>query len=325
MEDNKKLQETLTRLEKTYGKGIVMNLEDNGIKMPRTSSGSLTLDIAMGGGVPDGRIIEFFGAESSGKTTLSLHHIAERQKKGEVCAFLDIEHSYDKNYASLLGVDNSKLLFSQPDCGEDVLEIVEALILSGQVRCIVVDSVAAMIPKAELEGDFGDVKMGALARLMSQAMRKLTAISQKNNCTLIFLNQLRNKIGGVIYGSPLVTTGGEALKYGASIRCSISKSKGAEEDGERTTSVVKVEVVKNKTAPPFRKAQFDIRFGEGIDKFGEIVDLATNLEIIKKSGSWYSYNDTKLGQGRAAVIDFFKDNIEFSNEIETKVREHYGI
>lgn len=323
MEDNKKLQEAISKLEKTLGKGVVMNLENDGIKMPRTSNGSLTLDIAMGGGVPDGRMLEYFGEESSGKTTTALHHIAERQSKGEICAFIDVEHAYDKDYAALLGVDNSKLIFSQPDCGEDVLTVVETLILSGQVRCIVIDSVAAMIPKAELEGDFGDTKMGLHARLMGQAMRKLTAASNKNNCTLIWINQLRQKI--VLFGDPNVTTGGNALKFYASIRCKFSKSKGADEEGERASSVVKVEVIKNKTAPPFRKAQFDIRFGEGIDKFGEIVDLATTLEIIKKSGSWYSYNDTKLGQGRAAVIDFFKDNIEFSNEIETKVREHYGI
>jgi recombination protein RecA len=321
---NKKITEGVSKLEKVFGKGIVMNLEDDGIKMPRTSSGSLTLDIALGGGMPDARIIEMYGAASAGKTTVALHTIAEYQKNGHLCAFIDAEMAYDKTYASILGVNNSELLFSQPDCGEDVFTVAETLILTGEIRCIVIDSVAAMIPKAELEGDYGDSKMGLHARLMSQGMRKITAIAKKNNCTLIFINQTREKIG-IVYGINEVTTGGKSLEFYASVRCRVSKSKGADEEGERATSVVKVEVVKNKTAPPYRKAQFDIRFGEGIDKAGEIVDLATELELLNKSGSWYSYNGDKLGQGRAAIVQMLKDNPEFSNELEVKIREHYGL
>lgn len=320
MEDNKKLLDSIAKLEKTFGKGIVMSLEDDNIQLPRTSSGSIKFDMALGGGVPNGRIIEYYGAESSGKTTLALHNIIEYQKDNKKCAFVDAEHSFDKGYAKAIGVNTKELLVSQPDCGEDAFTVIEALVQSGVVKCIVVDSVAALTPKAEIEGDFGDSKMGLHARLMSQAMRKLTGISHRNDCTLIFINQTRDKIG-VMYGNPETTTGGNALKFYASIRVKFTKSKGLEDNGERTTSHVKVEVVKNKTAPPFRKAEFEIRFGEGVDKASEIVDIGTELGIITKAGSWYSYGDAKIGQGKQAVTEFMKDNPELFEEIKGQVYE----
>jgi len=325
LEKLKMLELTLAKLDKTYGKGTVMRLNDDKIgEIPHISTGSLTLDIALGiGGVPRGRVVEIYGPESSGKTTVALHCIAETQKGGGLAAFIDAEHAFDKTYAGKLGVDLDNLLMSQPDNGEQALEIAEQLIRSGAIEIIVIDSVAALVPKAELEGEMGDSKVGLQARLMSQAMRKLTGAISKTSCCCIFINQLREKIG-VMFGSPETTTGGNALKYYASVRLDIRRI-GAIKEG--TDNVVgnrtRVKVQKNKLAPPFRQAEFDIMYGEGVSKAGEIVDLATELEVIKKSGSWYSYNGNKLGQGRDAVKNLLNDNPELSDELEAKIRAKY--
>jgi recombination protein RecA len=325
LEKLKMLDLTLAKLDKTYGKGTVMKLNDDNVgDIPHISTGSLTLDIALGiGGVPRGRVVEIYGPESSGKTTLALHCVAEAQKLGGLAAFIDAEHAFDKTYAGKLGVDLDNLLVSQPDNGEQALEIAEQLIRSGAIEIIVIDSVAALVPKAELEGEMGDSKVGLQARLMSQALRKLTGAISKTSCCCIFINQLRDKIG-VMFGSPETTTGGNALKYYASVRLDIRRI-GAIKEG--TDNVVgnrtRVKVQKNKVAPPFRQAEFDIMYGEGVSKSGEIVDLATDLEIVKKSGSWYSYNGNKLGQGRDAVKNLLVDNPELSDELEAKIRARY--
>jgi recombination protein RecA len=320
----KALNLTLERLEKTYGKGSVMRMGDNSIEMMEViPSGSLGVDLALGvGGYPRGRIIEVYGPESSGKTTLAIHAIAEAQKQGGIAAFIDAEHAFDRFYAENLGVDTENLLISQPDNGEQALEIADNLIRSGAVDLIVVDSVAALTPKAEIEGEMGDSKMGLQARLMSQAMRKLTASISKTHCTCIFINQLREKIG-VMFGNPETTTGGNALKFYASIRIDIRRSSQIKNGDEVIGNNVKLKVVKNKVAPPFRRAEFDIMYGTGISKSGEIVDLGVQQGILKKSGSWFSYGETKLGQGRDAVKQLFEDNPELSFEVETKVFETF--
>lgn len=318
----KALQETLQKLDKDFGKGTVMIMGDKpAVDIPVISTGSIGVDVALGiGGLPRGRIIEIFGPESSGKTTLAIHAIAEAQKAGGIAAIIDAEHAFDSTYAEQLGVKTDALLISQPDHGEQALEIVDQLVRSGAVDLIVVDSVAALTPKAEIEGDMGDNKLGLQARLMSQALRKLTANLNKTHTTCIFINQLREKIG-VMFGPSETTTGGNALKFYSSIRIDIRKST-ANKDGEEVVgNKTKVKIVKNKLAPPFRKAEFDIVFGEGISKLGEIIDFGVDLDIIKKSGSWFSYGDTKLAQGRDAVKQLLKDNPELAKELETKVRE----
>lgn len=319
----KALQLTLDKLDKTYGKGTVMKMGDKAIEEVETiSSGSLGVDLALGvGGYPKGRIIEIYGPESSGKTTLTLHAIAEAQKAGGIAAFIDAEHAFDRNYAEKLGVDIENLIISQPDNGEQALEIAENLIRSGAIDIVVIDSVAALTPKSEIEGEMGDSKMGLHARLMSQALRKLTGTISKTNCTVFFINQLREKIG-VMFGNPETTTGGNALKFYASVRLDIRRSTQIK-DGENVLgNRTKVKVVKNKVAPPFKVAEFDIMYGEGISKTGEILDLAVEFEIIKKAGSWFSYGDTKLGQGRDAVKTLIKDNPELADELEEKIKSH---
>lgn len=318
----KALQTTLEKLDKAYGKGTVMRLSDTKVlDIPVISTGSLGLDLALGvGGLPRGRVVEIYGPESSGKTTLSMHCIAEAQKKGGLAAFIDAEHAFDRSYAEKLGIDINNLLISQPDNGEQALEIAEHLISSGAVDIIVIDSVAALVPRAELEGEMGDSKMGLQARLMSQALRKLTGVINKTGCCCIFINQLREKIG-VMFGNPETTTGGNALKYYASVRLDIRRIGQIKESadailGNRT----RVKVVKNKVAPPFKVVEFDIMYGEGISKVGEIIDLAVELEIVKKSGSWFSYDGNRLGQGRDAVKGIIKDNPELMEELEAKVR-----
>ena len=320
-EKMKALQLTLDKLEKTYGKGTVMKLSDEKVMdVPAISSGSLGLDIALGiGGIPRGRVTEIYGPESSGKTTLTLHCIAEAQKKGGLAAFIDAEHAFDKAYAEKLGIDSENLLISQPDNGEQALEIADNLIRSGAIDIIVIDSVAALVPKSELEGEMGDSKMGLHARLMSQALRKLTGTINKTGCCCIFINQLREKIG-VMFGNPETTTGGNALKFYASVRIDIRRIGQIKEGDAVVGNRTRVKIVKNKVAPPFRQAEFDIMYGEGISKIGEIVDLGVEHNIIKKSGSWFSYGDTKLGQGRDAVKALFHDNIELCEEIEMKIR-----
>lgn len=317
----KALQLTLDKLEKSYGKGTVMKLGDNAVEpIESISTGSISLDIALGiGGVPKGRVIEVYGPESSGKTTLATHIIAEAQKQGGIAAFIDAEHAFDKNYAKKLGVDVDNLLISQPDNGEQALEIADNLIRSGAIDVIVIDSVAALVPKAEIEGEMGDSKMGLQARLMSQALRKLTGTIAKTGCCCIFINQLREKIG-VMFGNPETTTGGNALKFYASVRLDIRRTSQIKDSDEVSGNRVKVKIVKNKVAPPFRIAEFDIMFGEGISKTGEIIDLGVDFNIIKKAGSWFSYGDTKLGQGRDAVKQLLLDNPELSDEIEAKIR-----
>lgn len=318
----KALQLTLDKLDKTYGKGTVMKMGDSAVEEVEViSSGSLGLDLALGvGGYPKGRIIEIYGPESSGKTTLTLHAIAEAQKAGGIAAFIDAEHAFDRFYAEKLGVDIDNLIISQPDNGEQALEIAESLIRSGAVDIVVIDSVAALTPKSEIEGDMGDSKMGLHARLMSQALRKLTGTIHKTNCTVFFINQLRDKIG-VMFGNPETTTGGNALKFYASVRVDIRKSSQIK-DGENVIgNRAKVKIVKNKVAPPFRTAEFDIMYGEGVSKVGEVLDLAVEFEIIKKSGSWFSYGETKLGQGRDAVKQLIKDNPELMDEVEAKIKE----
>lgn len=317
----KALQLTLDKLEKSYGKGTIMKLGDTAIEpLEAISTGSLGLDIALGiGGLPKGRVIEIYGPESSGKTTLAIHAIAESQRKGGIAAFIDAEHAFDKFYAQKLGVDIDNLLISQPDNGEQALEIADNLIRSGAIDIIVIDSVAALVPKGEIEGEMGDSKMGLQARLMSQALRKLTGTISKTGCCCIFINQLREKIG-VMFGNPETTTGGNALKFYASVRLDIRRT-GQIKDGEEVSgNRVKVKIVKNKVAPPFRLAEFDIMYGEGISKAGEIVDLGVDLDIIKKSGSWFSYGESKLGQGRDAVKQLILDNPELAEELEAKIK-----
>lgn len=323
-ENKEKLQAlklTLERLDKTYGKGTIMRLGDSAIEaLEVIPSGSVTLDMALGvNGYPKGRVVEIYGPESSGKTTLTLHAIAEAQKAGGIAAFIDAEHAFDRFYAEKLGVDTENLLISQPDNGEQALEIADNLIRSGAIDIIVIDSVAALVPKSELEGEMGDSKMGLQARLMSQALRKLTSAISKTKCCCIFINQLRDKIG-ISYGSPETTTGGNALKFYSSVRLDIRRI-GAIKDGETILgNRSKVKVVKNKVAPPFRFAEFDIMYGEGISKTGEIVDIGAELNVIKKAGSWYSYGETKLGQGREAVKQLLTDNPELAEELETKIK-----
>ena len=319
----KALQLTLDKLDKAYGKGTVMKMGDKAVEEVETiPSGSLGLDLALGvNGYPRGRVIEIYGPESSGKTTLTLHAIAEAQKAGGIAAFIDAEHAFDRNYAEKLGVDIENLIISQPDNGEQALEIAENLIRSGAIDIVVIDSVAALTPKSEIEGEMGDSKMGLHARLMSQALRKLTGTISKTNCTVFFINQLREKIG-VMFGNPETTTGGNALKFYASVRLDIRRSSQIK-DGENVIgNRTKVKVVKNKVAPPFKTAEFDIMYGEGVSKTGEILDLAVEFEIIKKAGSWFSYGDTKLGQGRDAVKVLIKDNPELADELEQKIKSH---
>lgn len=318
----KALQLTLDKLEKSYGKGTIMKLGDSAVEpIDSISTGSLGLDIALGiGGVPKGRVIEIYGPESSGKTTLATHIIAEAQKKGGIAAIIDAEHAFDKYYARKLGVDIENLLISQPDNGEQALEIADNLIRSGAIDVIVIDSVAALVPKGEIEGEMGDSKMGLQARLMSQALRKLTGTISKTNCCCIFINQLREKIG-VMFGNPETTTGGNALKFYASVRLDIRRTSQIKDADEVSGNRVKVKIVKNKVAPPFRVAEFDIMFGEGISKVGEIIDLGVDFNVIKKSGSWFSYGDTKLGQGRDAVKNLLLDNPDLMEELEAKIKE----
>ena len=327
MKDNKEktkaLNLTIEKLEKTYGKGTVMKLSDESIiDVPSISTGSIGLDIALGiGGIPKGRVIEIYGPESSGKTTLAMHCIAEAQKKGGIAAFIDAEHAFDKSYAEKLGIDTENLLISQPDNGEQALEITEHLIRSGAIDIIVVDSVAALVPKGELEGEMGDSKMGLQARLMSQAMRKLTGAIHKSGCACVFINQLRQKIG-IMFGNPETTTGGNALKFYSSIRIDIRRIGQIKDSpdnviGNRT----KVKVVKNKVAPPFKVVEFDIMYGKGISKSGEIIDLGVEMNIIQKAGSWFSYKENKLAQGRDSVKQIIEDNPELMKELENQIKE----
>ncbi|MBR4441222.1 MAG: recombinase RecA [Bacteroidales bacterium] len=318
----KALQLTLDKIDKDYGKGTIMKLGDKAVDdIPSIPTGSIGLDYAIGvGGYPRGRVIEIYGPESSGKTTLAIHAIAEAQKAGGIAAIIDAEHAFDRTYAENLGVDVSSLLISQPDCGEQALEIADSLIRSGALDIIVIDSVAALTPRAEIEGDMGDSKMGLQARLMSQALRKLTANISKTNTCVIFINQLRDKIG-VMFGNPETTTGGNALKFYSSVRLDVRRT-GQIKDGEDVIGGrVKVKVVKNKVAPPFKKAEFDLMFGTGISKIGELIDLAVEMNIIRKSGSWFSYGENKIGQGRDAVIAMLNNNTDVATEIENKVRE----
>lgn len=319
----KALKLTLDKLDKTYGKGAVMKMGDSIVEdVEVISSGSLGLDLALGvGGYPRGRVIEIYGPESSGKTTLTLHAIAEAQKAGGIAAFIDAEHAFDRFYAEKLGVDIDNLIISQPDHGEQALEIADNLIRSGAIDIVIVDSVAALTPKSEIEGEMGDSKMGLHARLMSQALRKLTSSISKTKCTVIFINQLREKIG-VMFGNPETTTGGNALKFYASVRLDIRRSTQIKDsDGAVQGNKTRVKVVKNKVAPPFRTTEFDIMYGEGISKVGEVLDLGVQYEIVKKSGSWFSYGDTKLGQGRDAVKNLLLDNPELLEELEAKIKE----
>jgi recombination protein RecA len=321
-EKQKALQLTIEKLEKSYGKGTIMRMGDGAIEdIPTIPSGSIALDIATGvGGYPKGRVIEIFGPESSGKTTLALHAIAESQKEGGTAAFIDAEHAFDRYYAEKLGVDVVNLLVSQPDNGEQALEIADHLIRSGAVDIVVIDSVAALTPKAEIEGEMGDSKMGLQARLMSQALRKLTSNISKTKTCVIFINQLREKIG-VMFGNPETTTGGNALKFYASMRVDVRKIGQIKEGEEMTGNRTRVKIVKNKVAPPFKKAEFDLVYGLGISRIGEVIDLGVDLNIIKKSGSWFSYGETKLGQGRDSVKSLLDDNPELAEEITVKIKE----
>ena len=319
----KALQLTIDKLEKTYGKGAIMKLSDEKVMdVPVISTGSIGLDLALGvGGIPKGRVIEVYGPESSGKTTLAMHCIAEAQKKGGLAAFIDAEHAFDKSYAEKLGIDTENLLISQPDNGEQALEITEHLIRSGAIDIIVIDSVAALVPRAELEGEMGDSKMGLQARLMSQALRKLTGAISKSGCACIFINQLREKIG-IMFGNPETTTGGNALKFYASVRLDIRRIGQIKESADNIIgNRTKVKVVKNKVAPPFKVVEFDIMYGKGISKSGEILDLGVELEIIQKSGSWFSYDGNKLGQGRDAVKLLLEDNVELMDDLERLIKE----
>ena len=323
-EKKKALEAAMAQIEKNYGKGSVMKLgEYKAMEIEAIPTGALSLDIALGiGGVPRGRIIEIYGPESSGKTTLALHIIAEAQKLGGEVAFIDAEHALDPVYSKKLGVDIDNLIVSQPDTGEQALEITESLVRSGALDVIVVDSVAALVPKAEIDGDMGDPHMGLQARLMSQALRKLAGVINKSKTVLIFINQLRDKIG-VMFGNPETTTGGRALKFYASVRLDIRKAENIKQDGEIKGSRTKVKVVKNKVAPPFREAEFDIMYGEGISREGNVLDMAVNLDIIEKSGSWFSYNGDRIGQGRENVKKYLRENPEMLDEVEKKVRENF--
>ena len=318
----KVLKAVMEKIEKDFGRGSIMRMSSEQVTdIPVIPSGSITLDVALGvGGYPKGRVIEIYGPESSGKTTLAIHAIAEAQKQGGIAAFIDAEHAFDSYYAQKLGVDVENLLISQPDNGEQALEIADSLIRSSAIDIIVIDSVAALTPKAEIEGEMGDAKMGLQARLMSQALRKLTASIAKTKTVCIFINQLRDKIG-VVYGNPETTTGGNALKFYASVRIDIRRTSVIKDGEEQLGARARVKVVKNKVAPPFKKAEFDIMFGEGISKLGEIIDLAVDYGIIKKSGSWFSYGETKIGQGRDAVKEFLTTNTDICAEVESKVRE----
>ena len=318
----KALKLTMDKIDKDFGKGSVMMMSDKGVQEQEViSTGSIGLDVALGiGGLPKGRVVEIYGPESSGKTTLAIHIIAEAQKKGGMCAFIDAEHAFDSIYAQKLGVDIDNLLISQPDYGEQALEIADRLILSGALDVVVIDSVAALVPKSELEGEMGDSKMGLQARLMSQALRKLTATISKTGSCCIFINQLREKIG-VMFGNPETTTGGNALKFYSSVRLDIRRQAQIKDGDEVIGNHIKVKVVKNKVAPPFRQAEFDIIYGEGISKVGEIIDMGVELGIVQKSGSWFSYNNDKLGQGREGVKKLLQDNPELATEIEVKIRE----
>ncbi|MCJ8139454.1 recombinase RecA [Falsirhodobacter halotolerans] len=327
MDKAKALESALAQIERQFGKGSIMKLgQDNAVlDVEATSTGSLGLDIALGiGGLPKGRIIEIYGPESSGKTTLTLHAVAEEQKKGGICAFVDAEHALDPAYAKKLGVNLDDLLISQPDTGEQALEIVETLVRSGAVSMIVVDSVAALTPKSEIEGDMGDMQMGSQARLMSQAMRKLTSSIGRSNCMVIFINQIRMKIG-VMFGSPETTTGGNALKFYASVRLDIRRTGAIKDRDEVVGNSTRVKVVKNKVAPPFKEVEFDIMYGEGISKLGELVDLGVKAGVVEKSGSWYSFGDERIGQGRENAKQFLKANPQIANSIEGKVRATHGL
>ncbi|MCZ0961543.1 recombinase RecA [Paracoccus benzoatiresistens] len=323
----KALDSALAQIERQFGKGSIMKLgKDSPVaEIEATSTGSLGLDIALGiGGLPKGRIIEIFGPESSGKTTLTLHVVAEEQKKGGVCAFVDAEHALDPQYAKKLGVNLDELLISQPDTGEQALEIVDTLVRSGAVSLVVVDSVAALTPKSEIEGDMGDMQMGSQARLMSQAMRKLTASIGRSNCMVIFINQIRMKIG-VMFGNPETTTGGNALKFYASVRLDIRRTGSVKDRDEVIGNTTRVKVVKNKVAPPFRQVEFDIMYGEGISKVGELIDLGVKAGVVEKSGAWYSYGDERIGQGRENAKQFLRDNPEKAMAIEDKIRASHGL
>jgi recombination protein RecA len=327
MDKAKALESALAQIERQFGKGSIMKLgsENAVMDVEATSTGSLGLDIALGiGGLPQGRIIEIYGPESSGKTTLTLHVVAEMQKKGGVCAFVDAEHALDPQYAKKLGVNLDELLISQPDTGEQALEIVDTLVRSGAVSIIVVDSVAALVPKSEIEGDMGDMQMGSQARLMSQAMRKLTASIGRSNCMVIFINQIRMKIG-VMFGSPETTTGGNALKFYASVRLDIRRIGAIKDRDEVVGNSTRVKVVKNKVAPPFKQVEFDIMYGEGISKTGEMIDLGVKAGIVEKSGSWYSYGDERIGQGRENAKQFLKSNPGVAQDIEDKIRASHGL
>lgn len=325
-ESKKALDAAISQIQKQFGKGSIMKLgEATDTTVQTFPTGSLSLDIALGvGGIPKGRIIEIYGPESSGKTTVTLHMIAEVQKQGGVAAFIDAEHALDPSYARKLGVDIDELYISQPDNGEQALEIAETMVRSGAIDIIVVDSVAALVPRAEIEGDMGDSHMGLQARLMSQALRKLTGVISKSKCAVIFINQLRDKVG-VMFGSPETTTGGKALKFYASVRMDVRKIETLKQSNEFIGSRTRVKIVKNKVAPPFQQAEFDIMYGEGISKAGDVLDLAANVDIVNKSGAWYSYGDLRLGQGRENAKQYIDDHEELMLEIENKVREHYGL
>ena len=323
----KALDAAISKIEKDFGKGAIMKLGDKSKNMDveTVPTGSLSLDLALGlGGLPKGRVVEIYGPESSGKTTVTLHMVAEVQKRGGTAGFIDAEHALDPSYARRIGVDIDNLYISQPDNGEQALEITEMMVRSGAVDIIVVDSVAALVPKAEIDGDMGDSHVGLQARLMSQALRKLTAIISKSNCIVIFINQLREKVG-VMFGSPETTTGGRALKFYSSIRMDIRRIEAIKQGGEIVGNRTRVKVVKNKVAPPFKEAEFDIMFGKGISREGDILDLAANTGIVNKSGAWYSYNDAKIGQGRENTKNYFRENPEIMEEIEHKVRAHFGL
>ncbi len=330
MEKNEKLKAldaAISQIEKQYGKGAVMKLGDpaNQMNVETIPTGSLSLDIALGlGGIPKGRIVEIYGPESSGKTTVTLHMIAEVQKRGGIAGFIDAEHALDPVYARNIGVDIDNLYISQPDNGEQALEITETMVRSGAIDIVVVDSVAALVPKAEIDGDMGDSHVGLQARLMSQALRKLTAVISKSNCTVIFINQLREKVG-VMFGNPETTTGGRALKFYSSVRMDVRRVEALKQGGEIIGNHTRVKVVKNKIAPPFKEAEFDIMFGEGISVVGDILDLAASVDIVNKSGAWYAYNGDKIGQGRENAKQYLKDSPAVCQEIEGKVREHFGL
>ena len=325
-EKKKALDAAIAKLEKDFGKGTVMKLgEGSHVAVETVPTGCLSLDLALGlGGVPKGRVIEVYGPESSGKTTVTLHMIAEVQKRGGIAGFIDAEHALDPAYARNIGVDVDNLYISQPDNGEQALEITETMVRSGAVDIVIVDSVAALVPRAEIEGDMGDAHVGLQARLMSQALRKLTAVISKSNCIVIFINQLREKVG-VMFGNPETTTGGRALKFYSSIRLDVRRIEALKQGGEIVGNRTRIKVVKNKIAPPFKEAEFDIMFGQGISKAGDILDLAASLGIINKSGAWYAYKDGKIGQGRENAKQYLNENPEIADEVEAKVREHYGL